>query len=394
LVKNSTVFAFLWKSRLPRALCVALIAAAAGAHNPSTSYVRISLEGSEATVLVSLNWSELPFFPALDDNRDGLLEQAEVDRHRDELADRLRSAIYLGAGYLTPLPSRLVSALVAPSTPHLEVAWRYTLSDDRSDLQVCSRLHELMTPSHTALVKITGHVRIEQAVLDARRSSAHVSAPTRPVVAAGFLFLGIRHIFTGYDHLLFLVGLLLLVPFKPSAPSDRNKFLPMRACGLQPRPQQRIVGTALGGTALDLVKIVTSFTVAHSITLALATLGAVSLAPRFVESAIALSICYIAAENILFSSAARRWIITFFFGLVHGFGFSAVLRELELPRPSLASSLVFFNLGVEAGQVAIVLLMLPLLALLARSAHRRKIVMALSGTILAVGGFWFVQRTF
>ncbi len=359
-MKNTTVFAFLWKSRLPRALCVALIAAAAGAHNPSTSYVRIAMEGDEAAVLLSLNWSEVPFFSALDDNRDGLLEQAEVDRHRDELADRLRAALYLaGAGCQPTLPSRLVSASLVPGTAHLEVAWRYTLSGDRSELQVCSRLHELMTPSHTALVKITGHVRMQQAVLDARRPAAHISAPTRGVVAAGFLLLGMRHIFTGYDHLLFLVGLLLL-----------------------------------GGAALDLVKIVTSFTVAHSITLALATLGWVSLAPRFVESAIALSICYIAAENILFASASRRWIITFFFGLVHGFGFSAVLRELELPRPSLASSLVFFNLGVEVGQVAIVLLMLPLLALLARSVQRRKIVMALSGAILAVGGFWFVERTF
>lgn len=371
------------------ALALTLLAAAAGAHNPSTSYVRIAVEGDEAAVLLSLNWSELPFLSTLDDNRDGLLEQGEVDRHRDELADRLRAALYLaGAGCQPTLASRLVSASLVTGTAHLEVAWRYTLSGDRSDLRVCSGLHELMAPSHTALVKITGDVRIQQAVLDARRPAAHIFAPTRAVVAASFLFLGIRHIFTGYDHLLFLVGLLLLAPFQLNAPCRSERAVS------RPGRRREIVGTALGGTALDLVKIVTSFTVAHSITLALATLGWVSLAPRFVESAIALSICYIAAENILFSSAARRWIITFFFGLVHGFGFSAVLRELELPRPSLASSLVFFNLGVEAGQVAIVLLMLPLLALLARSAHRRKIVMGLSGAILAVGGFWFVQRTF
>lgn len=341
------------------ALAFALMAGVAAAHNPSTSFVRIAVESAEASVVLSLNWSELAFFAALDDNGDGVLQQAEVDRHRQQLGERLGAALFLAGVGEQPLPARLVGVSVVPGSAHLEMVWRYRLPEDRHGLRVRSRLHEVTTASQVALAKITAGAGIQEAVLDGSRPEALFSAPTRAAQAANFLWLGIRHIFTGYDHVLFLVGLLLL-----------------------------------GGTALELVKIVTSFTVAHSITLALATLGWVSLAPRFVESAIALSICYIAAENILSPTVAHRWIISFFFGLVHGFGFSAVLRELELPRASLASSLVFFNLGVEIGQVAIVLLLLPLLALLARSAHRRRIVTSLSGAILLVGGFWFLQRTF
>ena len=173
-----------------------------------------------------------------------------------------------------------------------------------------------------------------------------------------FLRLGVEHIFTGYDHIAFLIGLLLL-----------------------------------GGTFRELIGIVTAFTVAHSITLALATLSILTPAPRVIEPLIAASIVFVGVENLWAlrrHESARalrhRWMLTFAFGLVHGFGFAAVLRELDLPRAVLATGLVSFNLGVEVGQVCIVLVALPLVRLL------RRLAAPLSAAVAALGLFWLVQR--
>ena len=140
---------------------------------------------------------------------------------------------------------------------------------------------------------------------------------------ASFFRLGVEHIFLGYDHILFLLSLIVVCKFG------------------------------------ELVKIVTSFTVAHTITLVLATLLDVQLPGRFIETAIAATIVYVAAENFWIEHDARRWRLTFAFGLIHGFGFAGVLRELGLPTVGLVRSLVAFNVGVEAGQLAIVLVLFP-----------------------------------
>ena len=176
-----------------------------------------------------------------------------------------------------------------------------------------------------------------------------------------FLLLGIEHIFTGYDHIAFLIGLLLL-----------------------------------GGSVGELIKIVTAFTVAHSVTLALAALSILSPPSRVIEPLIAASIVFVGAENLwaLRRGAAtdalrHRWALTFAFGLVHGFGFASVLRELELPRAVLLTGLVSFNLGVEVGQVCIVLAALPLL----RSLRRWPVFAPSASTIVAaLGAFWLAQR--
>ncbi|MGH9844920.1 MAG: HupE/UreJ family protein [Blastocatellia bacterium] len=147
-------------------------------------------------------------------------------------------------------------------------------------------------------------------------------------VVKTFLLSGIHHIFAGPDHVLFLVGLLLL-----------------------------------GGSLLRLLTIVTAFTIAHSITLSLAALDVVSVPARLVEPVIALSIIYVGIDNLMVGKSGRdvRAWIAFFFGLVHGFGFASVLREFGLPRQALGWSLFSFNLGVEVGQVCIVVIVASLL---------------------------------
>jgi hypothetical protein len=175
---------------------------------------------------------------------------------------------------------------------------------------------------------------------------------------ASFAWLGVEHILTGWDHLVFLLALLLP-----------------------------------GGGLVAVVKIVTAFTIAHSVTLSLAVLNVVALPDRLVEAAIALSIAAVALENLLFSPAVtRRWLVSFGFGLVHGFGFSSVLREIGLPSDAVVVSLLGFNAGVEAGQLVVVAVALPLLAAVRNTGHEKRMVWACSVAILAVGVALFVDR--
>jgi hypothetical protein len=177
-----------------------------------------------------------------------------------------------------------------------------------------------------------------------------------------FIILGFEHILTGYDHLLFLLALL-----------------------------------ALGGGIGYLLKVVSAFTLAHSITLTLATLNIISLPPRLIESLIALSIAYVAAENLWrkHDQAERwRWLLTFGFGLIHGMGFAGILREMSLPNATLAASLISFNVGVEIGQLAFMSVAFGLLQLVKRWKWDRVVRYGASLTAIAAGLYWFVQRAF
>jgi len=174
---------------------------------------------------------------------------------------------------------------------------------------------------------------------------------------------GIYHIFTGPDHILFIVGLLLL-----------------------------------GGSLPRLLAIVTAFTVAHSITLSLAALDVLNPPARLIEPAIALSIIYVGIDNLMVGKAGRdvRAWVAFFFGFVHGFGFAGVLREFGLPRQALGWSLFSFNFGVEIGQACIVVVVASLLMALRsrnQALGQRVAVFGSVGVILA-GSYWFIQRVF
>lgn len=197
------------------------------------------------------------------------------------------------------------------------------------------------------------------AVLDAGQPAAtFTGVPDQGAVAMRFLGLGVEHIWTGYDHLLFLFGLLLA--------AHRLK---------------------------DMLLIVTGFTVAHSITLSLAALELLTLPATIVEPAIALTIALVGVENFFHPPARRRVWVTFFLGLIHGFGFAGMLTELGLPRHALVTALACFNGGVEIGQAAVVLLVLPILLFLRRfPAWERYAVPAASALIVVAGCYWFWER--
>ncbi|RAP73759.1 HupE/UreJ family protein [Paenibacillus montanisoli] len=172
-----------------------------------------------------------------------------------------------------------------------------------------------------------------------------------------FFTLGMEHILTGYDHLLFLLALLI-------------------------RQQ----------TLKQYVAVISAFTVAHTITLTLAVLGILNIPTYIVEPAIALSICYVAVENIIRGKTSGRWVITFLFGLVHGMGFADLLKEMNISWTHLAASLISFNIGIEVVQLAIVMLLLPILTRLFRFSAYRKYVNYSSIVIFILGAIWFLQR--
>ena len=221
-------------------------------------------------------------------------------------------------------------------------------------------------PQHQTFLNIYEREALTaQAILDHGRTSFQYFAGTRQgtlAVVGKFLPEGIHHILIGPDHLLFLIGLLLL-----------------------------------GGSLRQLLLVVTAFTVAHSITLSLAALNLVTPPARIIEPAIALSIVYVGADNLMVRDGrdVRAW-IAFAFGFIHGFGFANVLREMDLPTMALGWSLFSFNLGVEVGQLCVVVAVASALAALrSRSeAAGRRLAVAGSVVVIAAGTFWFIQRVF
>jgi hydrogenase/urease accessory protein HupE len=246
----------------------------------------------------------------------------------------------------------------------LKLRLHFTLDHSPGTVAVTASLFPY-DPVHQTFVNVYEDNDLTQAILDRGNARFEYFAGSRQGVLAvvkRFVPAGIHHILIGPDHLLFLVGLLLL-----------------------------------GGPIRRLALVVTAFTVAHSITLSLAALELVTPSPNIIEPAIALSIVYVGVDNLLVHDGrdVRTW-IAFAFGFIHGFGFANVLREMDLPRRALGWSLFSFNLGVEIGQLLVVVTVASLFAALrARSpAAGRRLIVVGSVVVVAAGTFWFVQRVF
>jgi hypothetical protein len=231
------------------------------------------------------------------------------------------------------------------------------------DLEVRDDIFDTLGADHHTLAKLEWPGGTQPFAFEPNAREARVvlgGATSTARQTRSFVLLGVEHILSGYDHLLFLLGLLLP-----------------------------------GGGWLALAKIITAFTLAHSVTLSLAVLNVVTLPDRLIEAVIALSIAAVAAENLyLTPTVTRRWIVSFCFGLVHGFGFSAALREMGLPSHGLLLSLFGFNAGVELGQGVVVAVALPAMALLRTTGYEQRLIRGSSMAILLVGLALFVERLF
>jgi hydrogenase/urease accessory protein HupE len=214
-------------------------------------------------------------------------------------------------------------------------------------------------------VVLIGHGEdVAQDLLDRDRTEIELAGSASPgllTVVRRYMVAGMEHIFTGYDHICFLIAVMVWAR-----------------------------------TLWPVVKIVTAFTVAHSITLSLTALGIVRIPSAVIEPAIAATIVYVAVENFFSRDVQRRWRDTFCFGLIHGFGFASALQEFGLPKNALVPALASFNVGVEIGQIVIVSLALPVLLWLDRifAARGRDAALAYtaSGAIVVLGSYWFLDR--
>ncbi|MCL5024020.1 MAG: HupE/UreJ family protein [Nitrospirae bacterium] len=338
--------------------------AVADAHEPDTSYTSVvvnpdSLEAEFTFVLSDLSRS-FGFRAEGDQFAAGGLSGARVDA----MYDYLETHAVLEVNSSRVSPERLKTWLRDDGSGRTLVGFVFSgkLRQPPATVSVKIDFFKALGKQHKNLVKIQAGDQVHQTVLT--YGNPGQSFPLGDQASLGeqfgkFVRLGIEHIFLGYDHIMFLCALILI-----------------------------------GGRFRGLVKIVTAFTVAHSLTLILAALQVVVLPVRLIESGIALSITYVACENFFVNKADHRWILTFFFGLVHGFGFANALRGLGLPTKGLVPSLLAFNAGVEVGQVCIVAALYPATVWIGRQRFRRKVVFALSSVILVFGLVWLVERLF
>jgi len=347
------------------------LAATAFAHDPglSTALIRVQHDGLQVGLILSTR-DAAALVEALEGS-----SSAGIPGRRLPGTEQLQ---HLAAGaveiHLDDRPAAIAVASCQIDETNANVT--FTLRVERQEftrIQVRSQWLASLPPGHRQFLSIQdadGGV-VSQQLLSAQADSAAVTLEkaARPGVDraapnqsfGGFLALGIKHILTGYDHLLFLFSLLVV----------------SRGC-------------------LSTLRVITCFTVAHSITLALATLGWVQIPGRIVEPLIAASIIYVGVENLVRGEAPRgRGLLTFAFGLVHGLGFASVLRELGVATSpgGVVMPLFSFNLGVELGQLLIAVVALPMIWELARRPLMARRCIPVSSALVALaGGYWLVQR--
>ena len=361
------------------ALLLLLAAALAHAHKPSDSYLAVRVEGSNLSGQWDIALRDIDFAIGLDDSGDGNITWGEVKAHHADIAAYALARLKLRSGG-ADCPARSGEFLVDDHSDGAYSVMRFaaTCLDEVTTLEISYTLFADLDPQHRGLLRLEHGTGTRTAIFGPERATqsfelAKISALTQFV---DYGREGVWHIWIGFDHILFLLSLLLpaVLVFEGGRWQAVTRF---------------------PAAFWDVFKIVTSFTVAHSITLSLAALGAISLPSRLVESAIATSVVLAALNNVFPVVHGRRWMVAFAFGLIHGFGFASVLRDLGLPQGALLIALVGFNIGVEAGQLAIVSAFLPVAyALRASWFYRRLVFVGGSIAITAVAGIWLVERAF
>ena len=360
-------------------LALALSAMTASAHKPSDAYLTLERDGTTLSGRWDIALRDLDNAITLDSNGDGEITWGEVRDKRDPIAayalDRLSIT---SAGIACPLTVNTQAIDVHTDGTYVVLTLAGRCAPSASTLAINYRLFFDVDPQHRGLLNLIEDGRSTSVVFSADNPIRVVGGEATTPLAqfVSYANEGVWHIWLGFDHILFLLSLLL-----PAV--------------LVRREGQWRATSSFHAAFVDVAKIVTAFTIAHSITLSLAVLGVVSLPSRWVESAIALSVILAAINNLFPIVAQGRWIAAFGFGLLHGFGFAGALRDLGLPSGSLALSLVGFNVGVEAGQLAIVAAFLPCAYALRHTwTYRQIFLVGGSGMIVLIGTAWFVERSF
>jgi hypothetical protein len=427
------------------ACTAALLAPLAQAHKASDAYVTLHVDGATVDARIDIALRDLDRDLDLDTNADDRLSWKEVRTRWADIAALARNDIRLSAdgARCTPDPaSTPTTEANAPSlTDHSDGTYavlrtQWHCAAPVQQLSVEYELFAKTDPTHRGIARVSradagpdapapqlavlspgnGWHRFKLAPLPLPVAAAPASAPAaglveKPTPSAlpepapratadvdraavedtptssffGFVREGVHHILIGYDHILFLLSLLLPAVWIRSAVTDprtgatRTRWVPSNNLRL---------------ALTNVLKVVTAFTVAHSITLALSVLDIVNPPSRWVESIIAASVVLAALNNIWPLISEARWKLTFVFGLVHGFGFASALKDAGLAKGALAGPLIGFNVGVEIGQLCIVAVVLPIAWSLRGTRTYRGAFAAGSLVIAGIAGLWFVQRAF
>jgi hypothetical protein len=364
-------------------MCLALTVSQASGHQANDSWLSFAVTNGAVAGQWDLNVSDLDTALGLDDNDDGSVSEEELQTHNDALLAFVLPHLKVS----TDGVQRTVQVTGHKLESHLNgiyVGLIFHLADDINaprlphTLQVTCDLFYDLNPKFLNRLSLdaNGLQRTMNLTIDAPTQTFELAQTKMATQFFGFVREGIWHIWSGFDHILFLLALLL-----PSV-------LWRRENAWEPVAEFR-------KALVNVLKVVTAFTVAHSITLSLATLGVVQLPSRLTESAIAASVVIAAANNIFPLFTRREWMVAFGFGLIHGFGFASGLSDMGISRENLAVTVLGFNLGVEAGQLAIVSAFLPIAYALRLSWVYPRIVLAGgSSAIVLVATVWLVERAF
>jgi hydrogenase/urease accessory protein HupE len=345
--------------------------ACAPAHDPGLSTATARMHADRLEITLAMSLKDAAQLAPLDANGDGSITKEEFESEKAGFASAVSDKLHVEADIVLAKPATTFAWFEADNDVYCAMTFSVP---NLSTLTIQSRFLEDLPPSHRQFFTLeleSGAPRIER-LLSRSANSVTVELGSAPANAIqnettgrksfiGFLALGVEHILTGYDHLLFLFALLIVT----------SRFMPA-------------------------LQIITCFTIAHSITLAVATLNLIEIPSRIVEPLIAASIIYVGMENIFSKGAPRgRGALTFAFGLIHGLGFASVLRELGVGTngSGLAMPLISFNLGVELGQIAVAAIILPVIwKLRAQPLFPQRWIPASSLIVMLLGSFWFVQR--
>lgn len=344
------------------------------AHAGSMGYSVLNIEENE--ILYELFLDQRDLFPQFGTNLDNLVNEEQFSQ---KIESYLQKGLRIDADS-KPLTMELLSMNMANKGTERGVEFHLKFTADKV-IEQCNLHYDLAfddVPAHTSGLLVHAGEYVQQDLIDSTKRDIQINLPKhsqqdndstkrenpinlpQPKIGAvlwKYFKLGIEHILTGYDHLVFLLTLVLI--------ASRFK---------------------------DALKIVTAFTIAHSITLFLVASGRLHVISSWVEALIAVTICYVAVENMYVQKAKWRWMLTAIFGLIHGMGFAGALAETGLPKGNLIGTLLTFNLGVETGQLMVLCLLLPLLIWLRKFPWYRKMMISTSCLIFVLAFYWLIQR--
>jgi hypothetical protein len=343
-------------ARLAMVFCLVLACCTdVRAHVTTTGLVRIELSGDRVSYALSVALPEIPQLSAFILNA-----AANGDRSAAEsVAKTARASVTIDLAGTRCRVGRVRIGGAGTNDTRATIEIDFTCEAEHGRLTVAEDWSSLLGEHYQSLGNIRTSSGERQVVFGENSRTASVDVD-RPIASGwlDFVKLGIEHILTGYDHLLFLLALL-----------------------------------AVARGFWSVVKIVTAFTLAHSVTLTLAALGFVRIPDRIIEPLIAATIVWVALENLLAAAPdRRRWMWSFGFGLVHGLAFASALDALELKGTALIPALVGFNVGVEIGQLVFVVIALPLLTLLSQGRGKQLTPRLASMAAAAIGTYWFFER--